>query len=327
MDNSPDSHSTRAGKADNSLKLLSESSDSSVMILDSSSDSSTMLYDLELGSTSPPLSPFDLYQSQSPSSSPLCMVPEPFGYSTPRHGYRVDQSYWDVSVADGHFSTSSSPTYLLSSPVNSPPPHTASWVPETAPNSQTASDSQSINQLLYSICCSKRCLANLSVVEIERSREWFTSRSTIQQNQFLLDSFHISGNPTQPDYNILEGKVLCKKAFAAALGISSKRYTRIYDNFREGVMQFTRKQIVRRSHTAKVSEAKAWMEIFFTQIGDHMPHINQIHLPHVMTRRDVYQRMKNDLLDVGLLERDIISQSYFYTIWRKFYRHVVIPEV
>lgn len=58
-----------------------------------------------------------------------------------------------------------------------------------------------------------------------------------------------------------------------------------------------------------------------------MPHVNQIHLPHFLTKGDVFIRMKRDLLEEGLLECEIISQSYFYYTWRKSFKHVVIPEV
>ena len=58
-----------------------------------------------------------------------------------------------------------------------------------------------------------------------------------------------------------------------------------------------------------------------------MPHVNQTHLPHFLTKSDIYTRMKRDLMEEGLIESEIISQSYFYLTWRKSFKHVVIPEV
>ena len=181
-------------------------------------------------------------------------------------------------------------------------------------------------ELLTQSCCSRRCLAHLSVIDIERCRKWFGSRNTTQQNQFLLETFQISGctDPNQPV--TLEGKSLCKKAFTSAVDISIKRYDRLYSRFCEGAMQYQRKPTA-RSEASKVSECKAWMKRFFAQIGDSMPHINQIHLPHVMTKREIYARMKRDLTEEGIAESDVISQSYFYYIWNKCYKNVVIPVV
>ena len=58
-----------------------------------------------------------------------------------------------------------------------------------------------------------------------------------------------------------------------------------------------------------------------------MPHVEQIHLPHFLTKHDVYERMKRELAEEGIEEEQIISHSYFYTIWQKFFKNVVIPEV
>ena len=185
-----------------------------------------------------------------------------------------------------------------------------------------------ISQLLTQACCSKRCLAHLSIVDVERCREWFGSRNTTKQNQFLLDTFHISGF-TDPATELItfEGKDLCKKAFTSALGISIKRYDRVLSTFHNGAMQYHRKPVIKRTELTKVSEAKAWMKLFFAQIGDHMPHVNQIHLPHFMTKRDVYVRMKRELAEEGIQESAMISLAHFYNIWNMSFKNVVIPVV
>ena len=77
----------------------------------------------------------------------------------------------------------------------------------------------------------------------------------------------------------------------------------------------------------KVAEAKAWMTYFFNHIGDHMPHIQKVHLPHFLTKKDVYSQMKTELLEEGLQEKDIVCLSYFYKMWEKFFKDVVIPAV
>ena len=175
---------------------------------------------------------------------------------------------------------------------------------------------------LGSSCCKRKCLKNLSLAEVERSRERFCSRSTIEQNQFLLDSFQITVGSSNTSSEgeltgMLEGKHLCCDAFTSVLNVSQKHYKMLYDQFKEDAVEIQRKP-VNRVESAKVSEAKAWMSRFFHQIGDHMPHIQQNHLPHFLTKHDVYVRMKRELADQGIDESRIVSLSWFYKIWGKF---------
>ena len=130
---------------------------------------------------------------------------------------------------------------------------------------------------LDSSCCKRKCLKNLSLAEVERSRERFCSRSTIEQNQFLLDSFQITVGSSNTSSEgkltgMLEGKRLCCDAFTSVLSVSQKRYKMLYDQFKEGAVKIQRKP-VNRVESAKVSEAKAWMTRFFPP--DRRPHASR----------------------------------------------------
>lgn len=181
---------------------------------------------------------------------------------------------------------------------------------------------------MFSYCCSNRCLAHFSVIEIENVREVFESKSFVEQNQFLLDCFHITSKhcrDSTPTHTV-DGKQVCKGAFLQILGISAKRYKKLYDQSHSGVMVASRKQVY-RGLTVQATEAKAWMSHFFNQIGDRMPHIQQVHLPHFLTKKDVYSRMKKELSEQGILPDKIVSQSHFYGMWETYFKSVVIPEV
>ena len=58
---------------------------------------------------------------------------------------------------------------------------------------QLSSTSQlsSASQLLSSVCCESRCLALLSLLEVEGCQKNFQSRSNIEQQQFLLDGISL----------------------------------------------------------------------------------------------------------------------------------------
>ena len=59
------------------------------------------------------------------------------------------------------------------------------------------------------------------------------------------------------------------------------------------------------------------------RVGDHMPDKIAIHLPSMMSRKSVYERMKQERSDYVSL----VSQSQFYSLWKQHYPHVSIPTV
>lgn len=89
-------------------------------------------------------------------------------------------------------------------------------------------------------------------------------------------------------------------------------------------VKIKRKPVI-RTLSAKVIEAKSWMKRYFDRIGDYMPHMDQIHLPHGLTKGDIYLKMKVQLLDQGMSE--VISLSHFYDVWQISFKKVVIPKV
>ena len=54
-----------------------------------------------------------------------------------------------------------------------------------------------------------------------------------------------------------------------------------------------------------------------------MPDKVAIHLPSMLTRKSVYDRMKQERVECASL----VSQSQFYALWSKHYPHVSIPAV
>ena len=58
-----------------------------------------------------------------------------------------------------------------------------------------------------------------------------------------------------------------------------------------------------------------------------MPHLEKTHLPHFLTRQDVYFKMKAELLNQSEGTCVVVSPSYFYKLWECHFRDVIIPEV
>ena len=201
----------------------------------------------------------------------------------------------------------------------------------TTPEPDLQQHQSKIRVLIHSPCCTRRCLAQLSVIEIEETRKQFKERNITEQNQFCWICFKLW--PPRKRTLVAEQSPIiwllanvCRNAFVRLFGISDKRYRRLSQQFSSGVTKSKRKPIF-RDESDKVSISKAWITRYFRQIGDHMPHLNQIHLPHFLTKKAVYNRMKDDLLREGIPESEVLSLSHFYSIWVKCFKNVVIPEV
>lgn len=172
-------------------------------------------------------------------------------------------------------------------------------------------------------CCLENCLQAFTTKELDTAMEHFQSKSSIKQRQYLLDcvTFSSPSNAsTAKEKFMLYSKPVCKRAFAQLLGTSERRLERIRQSGVTGHGNLGMKR-----PTNKSFDASAWMNNYFSRMGDHMPDSNRIHLPSFLTKREVYLRMCTDLADDGI--KDIISLSTFYELWDKEYSHVAIPEV
>ena len=139
-----------------------------------------------------------------------------------------------------------------------------------------------------------------------------------------MDSFNLLSNEDNGIQYMIAGKQVCKSAFILYFKISNKRYECIFEQFtRNSTLKIQRKPVF-RSDSTKVTEAKAWMTRYFKRIVDSMPHVEQTHLPHGLTKQDVYLIMKRELSQQGVTST--ISLSHFYVIWDTSFKNVLIPK-
>ena len=80
----------------------------------------------------------------------------------------------------------------------------------------------------------------------------------------------------------------------------------------------------KKRQNSKTEDACAWMQRYFTLLGDFMPHTNRIHLPSWDSQKFVYARYQEDMLQGGA---EAVSLRTFYRVWSENVSHVVIPEV
>ena len=205
---------------------------------------------------------------------------------------------------------------------------------ETTPQ-QTSQQSNS-SQLLGLSCCGSRCLARLSLLELESCRKTFQNRTYIEQRQYLLDTLSVTALCTEGEEGSknlecnqlkLAGKSLCKVAFLRVLEVSEKRMRNVTRLYVEGATISRPRLYLQRRNSSKLSTAVAWMERYFNRLGDKMPHLQQLHLPSFLSKKMVYELMVQDLSDEGLCKPDIISSSHFYAVWKDKFHNCIIPKV
>ena len=177
------------------------------------------------------------------------------------------------------------------------------------------------------------CLASFNLLEIEGFQTSFKNRTRADQQQFILDAItvtvlkdSIKQNNTLQHYLTLAGKQACTVAFTCILGVSRKRLNKVKQLYSEGVACTSPRLYVRRKST-KHSTAVTWMNRYFDRIGDKMPHLEQTHSPHFLSKKTVYELMVQHLLDEGICQKDIVSSSHFYAIWRDEFHNCIVPKV
>ena len=117
----------------------------------------------------------------------------------------------------------------------------------------------------------------------------------------------------------------CKHAWQATYGISNRRFDEAVKTFMNGVVTCELARLpnsLGKRH--KTNVAKAWMELFFSRIGDRMPDTLAIYLPSYLDNRIIYSYLKNDMAQQ--LEEPI-CYSQFCRLMIQDFPDVSIPKV
>jgi len=111
------------------------------------------------------------------------------------------------------------------------------------------------------------------------------------------------------------GKDICKQCWMQATAISSYRITHYFKN------RHSCKNISRMSDY--IQTAICWMNFTFSNMGEKLPHKEEIHLPSFLSWKDIHHDLSNYLM---LNTSKTISFSYFCSLRKKYFSSVIIPE-
>jgi hypothetical protein len=175
--------------------------------------------------------------------------------------------------------------------------------------------------------CNEKCAT--SVHHLSESDVWLTNQrfshlSCFQQRQWVLDYLHSNTSKADREtFFFMCGKNVCLPIWLSVLDLSKSRFYEVRQSFLNGAL-FVERLTSPITHRPKSCEAIAWMDHYFSQVGDCMPDRMAVHLPSFLTNAAVHLRLKEELEASG---RPVISQSHFYNIWSTEFPHVSIPKV
>lgn len=174
-----------------------------------------------------------------------------------------------------------------------------------------------IGKLLIGVCCDKECLRYLTANDIITARTDFVQLTKSEQKQYLFtklrenssEAHHQAGKIETKFY--IAGKEICSASWSKIYSISMRTLTRMLKDISFGENHVAHgNQGKKRVNTKKESVA-AWMERYFTLIGDKMPDSKQIHLPSWETKKDIHARYCQDMQLRGIeRERDFRDQHF-----------------
>lgn len=274
----------------------------------------------------------------------------PLQHSTPLRGFSSLSESSTVSMLQNSLTSDSSIAFIDAEemPANNTPPNLLASTEDSQEStiafidislsrtSECTASSSSFGdcaKYTYSAaCCSNRCIAAMSLPELELIHKSFSNKTRVEQRQFLSNIVLASAKRNFDSLSIngyaLFGRKLCKKALLSVLGISPKRLrtaTRLVTAGATTTATCSRVNFERKSN--KLHIACAWMENYFKRLGDRMPHTQQIHLPSFLSKKTVYELMIDELARQGLANDQMLSLSHFYALWKDCYSNCIIPKV
>ena len=173
--------------------------------------------------------------------------------------------------------------------------------------------------------CSRN-VHNLTPLDILSYHHFYTQLPKKAKRQWILDYLHTHSSYDDDECTttyLIGGRNVCQKLWVATIGISKSTFYTVYKLFRNGFRKVS--SFPTRLPLQKTNAAIAWMQKYFTLLGDHMPQRHIIHLPSCLSKLSVYNKMTQDL--ASRQKESIISKSQFFLLWDQHFSHVYIPKV
>ncbi|XP_078606565.1 uncharacterized protein LOC144879198 [Branchiostoma floridae x Branchiostoma japonicum] len=242
-------------------------------------------------------------------------------------GYKTETSSCDLLLDDSLSSTKSVRSPLLTS---TPKKYTLT-VQETGEKKRKDKEERcsqkAAKEVFYTKCgCGDDCTERLGQVIIYQCLQKFVKKLNRDQKRAFIrsslehaDRKHESGKTY--DFSI-KGYSICWQAWCMAHGIpesSFRQERRAYEKNWEFTPDL---RIGNKYPTKRYLDAKVWLETTAAKIGDRMPDSSTVHLPHCLTRQDVYELYRED----HTAREPPLGHSQFAVMWEKELPDITIPK-
>ncbi|XP_071143900.1 uncharacterized protein [Mytilus edulis] len=195
-------------------------------------------------------------------------------------------------------------------------------------NAEKTEKTQMLSAMKYKsfFCCVLLCLGTISVETVFSLQDNFSSLTTSERSQWILDWLwsHYSYHDGDLTFKFIIGtSSVCLTAWLAVLGVPSSTFYSIRARFKnnEKVMPVKGKQS--GSFSTEAWNCITWLEEYARLYAEKHPDSCHLDLPPCLTKKSVYEIMSEELHDQGV---KVVTENYFISIlWRKYCSHIKIP--
>ncbi|KAL6068537.1 ATP binding [Balamuthia mandrillaris] len=159
---------------------------------------------------------------------------------------------------------------------------------------------QHIRTSKHSYCCQQYCLSSISSEDFQEMRTYYWTLDSEQaRTKFLVDCLFLSYGPYQETRAVrppkqrllLAGHLVCYKAIQLWLALSNKKFYACMDLWKTGATLPLHHNRGLVWHSTTYSQTKAWLTVYFANMGESLPNSEVIQIPMILNRKALYQEM------------------------------------
>ncbi|KAL3686648.1 hypothetical protein R1sor_009222 [Riccia sorocarpa] len=180
----------------------------------------------------------------------------------------------------------------------------------------------SLKKVSRKLCCAQNCLRNVPVAIVQEERHFYFRLSRDERSLFLDSRY--SGGRQSRKYMLRSGVAVCRRAFIRIFCVGESKLVRIQNTLSDNPT--TRHGFI-RDRTTEEFMLQEWLDKFFLTHCERQPNAEAYHLPSNLSKAEVYDYYKTDMLKgrVGDSTKIMSFQSMtFY--WCRYYLLVGIPK-
>ena len=150
-------------------------------------------------------------------------------------------------------------------------------------------------------CCGDRCADRIPFIVVEQSRITYHEKTEQEKTTYLIAMLGNLWNQQEDIFKyFFNGTAVCQGAFKIAYGVSSKKLYNVMMHIRHGNKVIIHgNSLYGVNHNTKKLLVVAYFNLISEVWGDVQPDIPEIHLPHIVSKKDVYEDSNIQLISTN----------------------------